>query len=494
MKKAILVCILILAIVLSLFACDTAEMVKNDSGADGLNSSGYASPAGPSDSGSESGTSAGPSDSGDNSGTSAGPYDGGGKSGTGTELAGDGRIRLDGYGLESYKSEVAIAGIDKSTDKPETEVTNGVRAGLLTACAYDDHEFIAYWHGLLTSNQEGDGVFAQYFRDFAFKAFEQITVTVEGMARIKVSLYQGDTLLGKAVTDNAGVAYLFAPKHMEDLVVVADVPDIDIVLKKSVENNAVTFTKEETGAGAPNRSDLIQVMFVIDTTGSMGDEINYLKEEIADVISRIKSETNAEVSLAVMVYRDEDGEYYTEEYLTKYSDFTTDVAAQQAFLKQQDAGGGGDYEEAVDIALNQAVGKQWAYNATKIIVHVADAPAHDDKVVSWNVAVESAAAQGIRIVSVAASGLSKKAEYFFRSQSLLTGGVYVWLTDDSGIGGSHIEGTVENRPKVEALNDCLVRVMSALHKCDGKITVFPDKEEADGENAANAEDIEDAAN
>ena len=72
-------------------------------------------------------------------------------------------------------------------------------------------------------------------------------------------------------------------------------------------------------------------------------------------------------------------------------------------------------------------------------------------------------------------------EYCFRSQSLLTGGVYIWLTDDSGIGGAHLEGTVEKRPEVEPLNDCIVRVVAALHSGEKEITKFPAEQPAEGE-------------
>ena len=84
---------------------------------------------------------------------------------------------------------------------------------------------------------------------------------------------------------------------------------------------------------------------------------------------------------------------------------------------------------------------------------------------------EKAAEAGIRIVTVASSGIDEKTEFFFRSQSLMTGGAYIWLTDDSGIGGAHLEATVEHRPQVEALNDCIVRVVKCLHTGDEDITL-----------------------
>lgn len=472
MKKTLTVIILIIALALSLFACDAVENLNMAAKDDGIREDATSDmPSGGGGSGSDMGYS--------------------GKSGIRYDSAVDG-IRESAYDIATGKT--TADGDVATTD--EGDVTNGEepeiptpRAGLLTACAYDDHEFAAYWQGLLTSNQDGDGVFAEYFAKYDFNPFYQITVTIADVAGAKVSLMHGDTLLGKAVTNNAGVAYLFAPSRMSDLEVVVDAPNFDTVVKKPVENNAVSFTKEEVGKET-TVFDRIQLMFVIDTTGSMSDEIYYLKEEIDDVIGRIKQQTNAEVLLSILVYRD-----YGDEYLTDYSDFTSNVSAQQAYLKKQDADGGGDFPEAVEVAMAEAVDKQWSANATKIIIHVADAPAHDQNgygfdanepdrsqdVNKWCKAAEKAAEKGIRIISVASSGIDKMTEYCFRSQSLLTGGVYIWLTDDSGIGGAHLEGTVEKRPEVEPLNDCIVRVVAALHSGEKEITKFPAEQPAEGE-------------
>lgn len=379
-------------------------------------------------------------------------------------------IKLDSYAKDLYDAE---AGFMIPGEGSKTEEKNEIptpRAGLLTSCAYADWEYNAFWQGLLTSNQEGQGKFAEYFDTYAFKALRQVKVTIPGIAGAKVALLNDEAVLSTACTNNAGIAYLFAPAiSTEDLTVKATAKDADgneVNLEKAVVNGEAAFTQEEVIAATTNQFNRIEIMFVIDTTGSMGDEISYLKEEIADVIGRIKSATDVDVLLAIMVYRDEG-----DEYVTRYNDFTTDIAAQQAFLSKQEASGGGDFPEAVQTALTEAVDKQWSKTATKLLIHVADAPAHNEDVETWQKAAAKAAEAGIRIVSVASSGIDAQTEYFFRAQSLMTGGVYVWLTDDSGIGGAHLEATVEHRPEVEALNDCLVRVVKALHTGNETITL-----------------------
>ena len=92
---------------------------------------------------------------------------------------------------------------------------------------------------------------------------------------------------------------------------------------------------------------------------------------------------------------------------------------------------------------------------------VLDAPPHDDpQVIAETVEhIREAAEKGIRIVPVAASGVDKSCEYLLRSMAIMTGGTYVFLTDDSGIGGGHIEPTIGSC-EVEKLNDMMVRIVS----------------------------------
>ena len=156
---------------------------------------------------------------------------------------------------------------------------------------------------------------------------------------------------------------------------------------------------------------------------------------------------------------------------TRYSDFTNDIEAQQKWLKLQNADGGGDTPEAVEVAMDEAVSKQWSENSTKLLFHVADAPSHDKDVPAWANAAYKAANKGIKIISVAASDTSKETEYLFRSQSLITSGQYVFLTNDSHIGNSHIEASTDEPLVVEYLNDCLIRIINGYATGDFKAPV-----------------------
>ena len=326
--------------------------------------------------------------------------------------------------------------------------------GQLTCSALDDNKYYDYWKSLATSTQEGQGQFQYYREHFAFNTFNRLDLTINNGNDVSVKV-KGDTYATKV--DNLHKAYLFPQVEQEEYTVeisYLDNNDERQTIEKVVTNEEV-IDLENTSTIYNN----LEIMFVIDATGSMSDEMAYLKSEIDDVISKVKEENaTANISLAMMVYRDEG-----DEYVTKYSDFTTDISAQQTWLAKQSANGGGDFPEAVQTALSEAMNKQWSAKSTKLLFHVADAPAHDKDVQDWNNTTLLAARKGIKIISVASSGIDLKTEYFFRSQSLLTSGQYVYLTNDSGIGGSHLDATTEEKLVVEYLNECLVRLINGYY-------------------------------
>ena len=327
----------------------------------------------------------------------------------------------------------------------------GPKPGQLTCSALDDNKYYDFWKSLGTSTQEGKGLFQSFKEKFAFNTYNRLDLTINNGNNVSVKV-KGDTFATKV--DNLHKAYLFPQVEQENYTVEISYLDNNNekqTIEKEVKDGD-TIDLENTFTISNN----LEIMFVIDATGSMGDEMSYIKSEIDDVIYQVKTaNAQANISLAIMVYRDKG-----DDYVTRYSDFTADITAQQDFLKLQRASGGGDFEEAVNVALDEAINKQWSDTSTKLLFHVADAPAHDKDVQSWNQSALLAARKGIKIISIASSGIDKKTEYFFRSQSLLTSGQYVYLTDDSGIGGSHVEATKEEDLIVEYLNECLIRLIN----------------------------------
>jgi len=207
----------------------------------------------------------------------------------------------------------------------------------------------------------------------------------------------------------------------------------------------------------------LDILFVVDATGSMGDEISYLKTELQDVVNRAGNElTGTEIRMGSVFYRDNG-----DTYVTKPFDYTTNSGSLINFIKDQHADGGGDFPEAVDQALEVATNDmQWSSNAiNRLIFLVLDAPPHDTQVEISRVhdAVEKAQEKGIRIIPVSASGIDRSTEFILRFLSVSTNSTYVFITNDSGIGNPHLTPTVGNYT-VEYLNNLMVRLIAKYGK------------------------------
>ena len=373
--------------------------------------------------------------------------------------AGDGGAtpKDDEYATDAESG--AETGEEEPGDSEGQQTT--IPAGQLTCSALDDNKYYDFWQEINSHGQEEAGVFYGYRDRFgeSFNTFNRVKLTITNGNDVYVKIKEDNTTFH---VDNFHNAYLFA-KEAKDMYEV----EISYKDKNGQRVTYETTVKDNDEIDLENEftlSNNLEIMFVIDATGSMGDEMKYIQAEIDDVIGKVKTDNpTSTVSLAMMVYRDEG-----DDYVTRYSDFTQDIASQQNFLKQQQASGGGDFEEAVQTALSEAVNKQWSTNSTKLLFHVADAPAHDKDVGKWAGAVQEAANKGIKIITIAASGIDLKTEFFFRSQSLLTSGQYVFLTDDSGIGLPHEEPTIEEKLVVEFLNACLIRLINGYHQGDMK--------------------------
>lgn len=202
----------------------------------------------------------------------------------------------------------------------------------------------------------------------------------------------------------------------------------------------------------------VDIVFVVDATGSMKDEIDYLKAELQDVIERVKDTLpETDLNLGSVFYRDRG-----EAYVTQKTPLSSVIRRTTDFIKEQDAEGGGDHPEAVEEALRVAVeDMDWRSDATtRLMFVVLDAPPHQSpEILSTLERVTLlAAAKGIRIIPIACSGIDKSTEYLMRALALATNGTYTFLTDDSGVGYSHIEPTTD-RYDVEKLNGLLARVI-----------------------------------
>lgn len=346
---------------------------------------------------------------------------------------------------------------------------NGIQSGQLSGSESNDILEYDFYLSLFEVSQDlTKGVFLDYYNNVGyFDTLNMVKVVLNNNelainGAVVELLNDSQEVIYRSYSNANGFAYLFPKTDQLDSVseirVSYDGQIIYLNYEYDETNNIVTINIDNS---TETHQDIIEIMFVIDTTGSMGDEITFLKAEIEYVISQVSLENpNTVIKLALLLYRD-----LSDDYVTKYFDFTTDLNALKDILVEQSYGGGGDFEEAVDIALFEAVNKNWSDdNTTKLLFHVLDAPPHNNQedMTRYYDAIYQASELGIHMIPVASSGIDKYTEYLLRNEALMTGGTYLYLTNDSGIGGDHIEAsTLET--EVEYLNRLLVRVINEFH-------------------------------
>lgn len=393
----------------------------------------------------------------------------------------DGSIAVEEVAIMEDVARPMAAGISNSN----------ISAGKLTAGEVNDFAKWYFWQKVI------DGTHKKYVDTWHFAPRHRYTVQVTNkggypLVNRSVNLLdnKGNTLF-QAVTDNTGKAELWyqlinnnlCGKH-SDLFIQAEGQKITA---KEWADGVNTIVVDEP-CEAPESVD---VVFVFDATGSMGDELRYLQAEMRDVISRSQQAIDGvNVRTGAVVYRDKG-----DEYVTRLSRLTDNISTTQSFIDKQQANGGGDYPEAVPEALMAAINSSgWDENArARIAFLILDAPCHEDSasVALLQEQVLNAAAQGIRIVPVVCSGLGESGELLMRSIALATNGTSFFLTDDSGIGHSHLKPTTDSL-QVEHLNDMLVRTIiefSTIPNCEGHWTI--EAEEYDGDFVPNPFEIKD---
>lgn len=125
------------------------------------------------------------------------------------------------------------------------------------------------------------------------------------------------------------------------------------------------------------RRPRIEVVFALDTTGSMGGLIAAAKEKIWSVASTMAAGQPApEIRIGLVAYRDRG-----DAYVTEVVDLSGDLDSMYAKLMDFRAEGGGDGPEAVNQALADAVRRmQWSTDPDtyKVVFLVGDAPPHGD--------------------------------------------------------------------------------------------------------------------
>ncbi|MEQ8231868.1 MAG: VWA domain-containing protein [Gammaproteobacteria bacterium] len=142
-------------------------------------------------------------------------------------------------------------------------------------------------------------------------------------------------------------------------------------------SSTLTPTLAAPAAATPRSRPRIEVVFALDTTGSMGGLIAAAKDKIWSIAASLaQADPAPEIRIGLVAYRDRG-----DEYVTRVVDLSSDLDAMYAALMDFRAAGGGDGPEAVNQALADAIdGISWSGddNVYRTVFLVGDAPPHMD--------------------------------------------------------------------------------------------------------------------
>lgn len=339
----------------------------------------------------------------------------------------------------------------------EPDLTQSGEPFVLTAGEWNDNENWGFFANLVNN---GTIEFPSYGLDPVNRIAVTLTHSGTPVANQSIALYDAaeEAVIWTAKTDRNGNAYLFygdncAGRSLTLQTEGAAETVLDIPERSGNEQGGgiANLSAEISTDAAGAQFGETEVMFILDTTGSMGDEITYLQKDFSAIAEEV---SNGHMTFSVNFYRDEG-----DDYVTRCNGFTDDIRDLQRKLNAEYADGGGDTPEAVAEILSETMtSDEWHEDTNKIAFLIFDAPPHSDadSEALLQAAIAAAAERGIRLVPVVASNAERDTELFGRAVSIMTNSNYVFLTDDSGVGESHLEPIIGDYD-VELLHDIIVR-------------------------------------
>ena len=177
----------------------------------------------------------------------------------------------------------------------------------------------------------------------------------------------------------------------------------------------------------------IEVVFALDTTGSMGGLLEGAKREIWAIADRLAAgQPTPQIRMGLVAYRDRG-----DQYVTQLFDLSDDIDAVHERLLALRADGGGDTPEAVNAALYTAVtGVQWSRDPSvyRVVFLVGDAPPHTDYAddVPYDATARAAARAGI-VINTVRCGTYATTRAPFEEIARLASGRALSIQQDGGL-------------------------------------------------------------
>ncbi|MDO4785206.1 MAG: VWA domain-containing protein, partial [Propionibacteriaceae bacterium] len=130
-------------------------------------------------------------------------------------------------------------------------------------------------------------------------------------------------------------------------------------------------------------SDNIDIVFAVDATGSMRDDIAAVRQHVHEVVGEVGKRAKS-ARYALVTYKDHpsDGGGSTDYPFRVEQGFTTDAAVLGRAIDRIEVDGGGDWEESVYSGTNAALDLGWRAGVRKTLLVLGDAPPKDPEPVT----------------------------------------------------------------------------------------------------------------
>ncbi|MBC8374944.1 MAG: carboxypeptidase-like regulatory domain-containing protein [FCB group bacterium] len=344
----------------------------------------------------------------------------------------------------------------KPTSRPAPPQSGGLKAGFA-----DDNQQFNYFLNFL--NQYRSSV-----NSYSYDISERIHLMLEdkdgkSLPNVNIKIFDGkeSRLLDEGKTYADG-SYFFYPSEVaakdKTFYVGYTVNDVyQTVMVKRYGPRKITIQGEKSRDLQPGVP--VDIVFILDTTGSMGEEIKRLIATIDLIHMNLSAlSSKALIRFGMVLYRDKD-----DKYRTKVVPLTADIDEFRGALEEVRAGGGGDTPEDLQTALHKAMRNvDWNEDGLRLGFVITDASAHLDygQRYTYISAALEAKKKGIKLFTVGTGGLGLRGEYVLRQISQLTYAKYLFLTygketgeNTGGVTGSvsHHTGSNYQTDKLEAI-------------------------------------------
>ncbi|XP_012941677.1 uncharacterized protein LOC106012651 [Aplysia californica] len=179
----------------------------------------------------------------------------------------------------------------------------------------------------------------------------------------------------------------------------------------------------------------LEIVFSFDTTGSMYGYLDQVRGRLQDMIQRLQADIPA-IRIAVFAH----GDYCDHQtYVTKWEDFSSDVAKLCSFVSNVERTGGGDAPECYELVLRQARTElSWTPGSRRAIVLIGDDVPHEADYylntdnIDWREEIRELASWNVTVYGVQC-GNNRDASPFYKTISAATDGKHLQLEDMGGI-------------------------------------------------------------